>query len=81
MHANLVDIFPHARVGLVHGRMPSREKEAVMESFYRGEIDILSATSVIEVGVDNPNATVMCIEAAERFGLSQLHQFRGRVGR
>ncbi len=74
-------IFPHRRIGLVHGRLSGREKDLVMQSFFAGEIDILSSTSVVEVGVNNPNATVMCIEASERFGLSQLHQFRGRVGR
>jgi ATP-dependent DNA helicase RecG len=74
-------VFPDLRVGLVHGRMPAEEKEAVMESFKRGETQILVSTTVIEVGVDVPNATVMVIEQAERFGLAQLHQLRGRVGR
>lgn len=74
-------IFLHRRVGLIHGRLSGKEKDAIMQAFYDGGIDILSSTSVVEVGVDNPNASVMCIEAAERFGLSQLHQFRGRVGR
>jgi ATP-dependent DNA helicase RecG len=60
-------IFPEARVGLIHGKMKSADKEAIMQAFYRREIDILSSTSVIEVGVNNPNATVMCIEGAERF--------------
>ena len=69
------------RIGLVHGRMTAEEREQVMEAFARGEIDILVATTVIEVGVDVPNATLMVIEHAERFGLSQLHQLRGRVGR
>jgi len=69
------------RLGLLHGQMPSREKEAVMGKFRDGEIDVLVATTVIEVGVDVPNATVMIVEDAERFGLSQLHQLRGRVGR
>ena len=74
-------IFPHFRVGLVHGRMDGKERDAVMDSFRRGEIDILVATSVIEVGVDVPNAAIMIIIHAERFGLAQLHQLRGRVGR
>jgi ATP-dependent DNA helicase RecG len=69
------------RVGLLHGQMPSREKSAAMEAFASGAIDVLVATTVIEVGIDVPNATVMLIEGAERFGLSQLHQLRGRVGR
>lgn len=75
------DIFPELRVGLLHGRMKPEEKEAVMRSFKERELDILVATTVIEVGIDIPNATVMVIEHAERFGLSQLHQLRGRVGR
>jgi len=74
-------VFPDLRVGLLHGRMPLREKQEVMDRFRRGDLDILVATPVIEVGVDVPNATVMLIEGAERFGLSELHQFRGRVGR
>ncbi|MBI4827728.1 MAG: ATP-dependent DNA helicase RecG [Nitrospinae bacterium] len=69
------------RLALTHGRMKSADKDAVMERFGRGEVDVLVATTVIEVGVDHPNATVMMIEHAERFGLSQLHQLRGRVGR
>jgi ATP-dependent DNA helicase RecG len=74
-------VFPKMRVGLLHGRLKNEEKEAVMEKFRRGETDILVATTVIEVGVDVPNATVMVIEHAERFGLAQLHQLRGRIGR
>ncbi len=73
--------FAKRRVGLVHGRMSSDEREQTMEAFGRGEIDILVATTVIEVGVDVPNASLMVIEHAERFGLAQLHQLRGRVGR
>ncbi len=74
-------VFPKLRVGLLHGRLKNEEKESVMERFRRGELDILAATTVIEVGVDVPNATVMVIEHAERFGLAQLHQLRGRIGR
>jgi ATP-dependent DNA helicase RecG len=69
------------RVGLLHGQMPSKEKETVMRAYRAGELDVLVATTVIEVGVDVPNATVMVVEDADRFGLSQLHQLRGRVGR
>ncbi len=74
-------IFPNLRVGLLHGRMRSEEKDAAMRAFAGSELDILVATSVVEVGIDVPNATVILIEGAERFGLAQLHQFRGRVGR
>src|ERR1019366_8556190 len=75
------EVFPDVPVGLLHGRLGSSEKEAAMESFKSGRTKILVATTVIEVGVDVPSATVMVIEQAERFGLSQLHQLRGRVGR
>ena len=74
-------VFPSLRVGCVHGRMKPKEKDAVMAAFAAGEIHILVSTTVVEVGVDVPNATVMVIEDADRFGLSQLHQLRGRVGR
>jgi len=75
------EIFTELRVGLLHGRLKPEEKEAVMRSFKARKIDLLVATTVIEVGIDVPNATVMVVEHAERFGLSQLHQLRGRVGR
>ena len=73
--------LPDLRIGLVHGRLPQAEKAAVMQAFREGEVDLLVATTVIEVGVDVPNASMMVIEHAERFGLAQLHQLRGRVGR
>jgi ATP-dependent DNA helicase RecG len=75
------EVFSGLRVGLLHGRLRGEEKEGVMRAFARGELDILVSTTVIEVGVDVPNATVMVIEHAERFGLAQLHQLRGRIGR
>lgn len=75
------DIFPEYKIGLLHGKMTPEEKYEVMESFKKGEIKILASTTVIEVGIDVPDATVIVIEGAERFGLSQLHQLRGRVGR
>ncbi len=74
-------VFPDLRVALLHGKMPGSEKEAVMSAFSRGEQDLLVATTVVEVGMDVPNASLIVIENAERFGLSQLHQLRGRVGR
>jgi ATP-dependent DNA helicase RecG len=79
--AALAEALPEVRVGLVHGRMPPREKERGMYAFKEGKIGLLVATTVIEVGVDVPNATLMVIENAERMGLAQLHQLRGRVGR
>ena len=74
-------VFPDLRVGLVHGKMKSKEKDAVMTAFAAGDLDVLVSTTVIEVGVDVPNAALMIVENADRFGLSQLHQLRGRVGR
>jgi ATP-dependent DNA helicase RecG len=75
------NVFPKLRVGLLHGRLKNDDKDSVMEQFRRGELQVLVATTVIEVGVDVPNATVMVIEHADRFGLAQLHQLRGRIGR
>jgi len=75
------EVFPDLTVGLLHGRLSSEDKDAIMQSFKAGAIQVLVATTVIEVGIDVPNASVMLIEHAERFGLSQLHQLRGRVGR
>jgi ATP-dependent DNA helicase RecG len=76
-----VEIFQRLRLGLLHGRMKAEEKDQVMKAFRDREYDILVSTTVVEVGVDIPNATVMLIEGANRFGLAQLHQLRGRVGR
>ena len=75
------DVFPHCRVGLIHGKLKRAEKEGIMAAFREKRLDILVATTVIEVGIDIPEASLMVIEHAERFGLSQLHQLRGRVGR
>ena len=75
------EAFPDSSVALMHGRLKARDKQAVMDAFSRGEIDILVSTTVIEVGIDQPDATLLVVENAERFGLSQLHQLRGRVGR
>lgn len=80
-HKRLQTVFPDLTVGLIHGQLHPRDKEGVMAAFRAGEIDVLVSTTVIEVGIDVPNATVMVIEDADRFGLSQLHQLRGRVGR
>ena len=80
-YERLQEVFPDFRVGLLHGRMSSGEKDAAIAAFHGHETQILVSTTVVEVGVDVPNATVMLIENAERFGLSQLHQLRGRVGR
>lgn len=75
------EVFPNRKIGLIHGRIKNSDREATMQKFRKGEFDILVSTTVIEVGVDVPNSTIMVIEHAERFGLSQLHQLRGRVGR
>jgi ATP-dependent DNA helicase RecG len=80
-HRLATSVYPDLRVGLLHGQLKAKDKEAVMERFRAHELDVLVATTVIEVGVDVPNATIMVIEDANRFGLSQLHQLRGRVGR
>ncbi|MGH2810729.1 MAG: helicase-related protein, partial [Actinomycetota bacterium] len=75
------EIFPELNVGMIHGRMRPPAKQKVMDEFRRGRVDVLISTTVVEVGVDVPNASVMLIEDADRFGLSQLHQLRGRIGR
>ena len=80
-HAELAAALPGLNVGLLHSRMPAADKKAVMDAFASGQMAVLVSTTVIEVGVDVPNASLMVIEHAERFGLSQLHQLRGRVGR
>jgi ATP-dependent DNA helicase RecG len=74
-------VFAKLKVGMVHGRVKPKERDLLLDDFYNGKLDILMSTTVIEVGIDNPNATVMVVEHAERFGLAQLHQLRGRIGR
>lgn len=81
LHVSMQQAFPHFKVGLLHGRMTAAEKDEVMRSFYENEVQLLVSTTVVEVGVDVPNATLMIVMDADRFGLSQLHQLRGRVGR
>lgn len=80
-YESLQERFPNRHISLLHGRMKGAEKEEIMEEFQKGKVDILVSTTVVEVGVNVPNASVMVIEGAERFGLAQLHQLRGRVGR
>jgi ATP-dependent DNA helicase RecG len=81
IHQSLQEQFPNLKIGLIHGRLKMEERQRIMATFLAKEINILVATTVIEVGIDIPNATVMVVEHAERFGLSQLHQLRGRIGR
>ncbi|WP_019639085.1 ATP-dependent DNA helicase RecG [Paenibacillus fonticola] len=81
LHVSMQQAFPHFKVGLLHGRMTAAEKDEVMRAFYDNEVQLLVSTTVVEVGVDVPNATLMIVMDADRFGLSQLHQLRGRVGR